>query len=382
MSAAFASALATTWLWNLMLACLVALALLWWIVRGAQRWRRQRSLRQALARVQQADPGTGAPPTTSALDAAFGAARQALQQAAPPGRRRAALYQRPWVLFLGESDNRVGDLLHAAAAPDAPDASGAPRLYGSLPDSFWRWHLLPDLVAIEVDPRLVELPAEPPDLPAARRLLGCWFHALLLLARCRGALPLDALVLCIDAQQLLRGAQATTELAARLRLRADEASQHLRLRLPTQVLVTGLDRLPGYASVREMLPEPMPAQAVGIRVPPGALLVIDEVLDDLGLRLRALRMGLLQQQPDQPPDAARQLAVHRFFGQWLALQAGVSLALRRIFAASSAAPYRLRGRGLYYVAAPDVSTPAQPAFVADLFSRFLPAERAFARLRR
>jgi len=366
MNPALQTALETAWLWKLALACCAGLALLWWSVRGARRWRRLRSLRGALARVQDAAADA---PATQALRDTFDQACAALQ-AAQPGAGRMALYHRPWVLFLGESDSRVGDLMHAAA-PAAPS-------HGRLPRTFWRWHLLPQLVAIELDPLLVELPSAQEDSAQARSALARWYAALLLLAQRRSALPLDGIVLCVDAQQILRTPDAAADLAARLRRRADEASQHLRLRLPTQVLVTGLDRLPGYAPVRELLPEPMPAQAVGIRVPPGALLVIDDALDDLGNRLRALRMGLVRDHA----DAGHQLAVHRFFDQWLALQAGLSLLLKRLFAPGGA-PYRLRGRGLYFVAAPgnDAQAP-RAAFVDDLFGRFLPAERAFARLRR
>lgn len=111
-------------------------------------------------------------------------------------------------------------------------------------------------------------------------------------------------------------------------------------------------------------------------MPAGTLVVIDEVLDGLGERLRALRMALLRQQTDAPG----RLAVHEFFTQWLALQAGLSAFLKRLFAPGGA-PYRLRGRALYFVAAPEGQARA-PAFVAELFTRFLPVERAFPTVRK
>ncbi|MGR4868956.1 type VI secretion system protein [Variovorax sp. LARHSF232] len=347
--------------WQVALASMLSLALLWWLARGARRWARQRSLRQALARVGGSD--------TPALEQAFVQARQALQPGAAHVRPQ-ALHARPWVLFLGSRAAAVPELLRAADA-----SSAAP--HGDAAASFWRWWLMPGLVAIETDARLPELEDE--SAPHARQLLANWYQALLVLADRRGALPLDGIALCVDAQSLLTGPQAAGELAARLRRRADEASQHLRLRLPTQVLITGLDRLPGYAAVRAALPEEVLAQAVGFRVPVGTLVVIDDMLNDLSDRLRALRMALLREQVDAPG----RLAVHEFFVQWLALQAGLSAFLKRLFAPNAApAPYRLRGRGLYFVAAPAASTDIQaPAFVADLFSRFLPLERAFRRAR-
>lgn len=335
------------------LAALLALAVLWWWVRGAQRRARRRSLRQGLART-----GAGEAPDP-ALEQAFAQARQRLQ----------APYDRPWVLFLGDADTRMPALLRAAGPDGEPlgDAHG----------SFWRWWLMPRLVAIEVDARLVA--PEDEAGPPAREVLAGWYQALLALAERRGALPLDGIVLCVDARSLLAGPQAAAALAERLRRRADEASRHLRLRLPTQVLVSGLDQLPGYAQVRAALPAQVLAQAVGFRVPAGTLVVIDDVLDDISERLRALRMALLRQQA----DATGRLAVFEFFGQWLALQAGLGAFLKRLFAPDTApgsATYRLRGRGLYFVAAPIEGR--QPAFVEELFTRFLPVERAFPRPRR
>ena len=147
--------------------------------------------------------------------------------------------------------------------------------------------------------------------------------------------------------------QAASELAARLRHRADEASQHLRLRLPTQVLVTGLDQLPGYAAVRAALPDDVLAQVVGFRVPSGTLVIIDDVLNDLFDRLRALRMALLREQVDAPG----RLAVHEFFVQWLALQAGLAGFLKRLFAPATTAATRSSGASACWLTtSPTVST--------------------------
>nr|WP_301334610.1 type VI secretion protein IcmF/TssM N-terminal domain-containing protein [Variovorax dokdonensis] len=224
---------------------------------------------------------------------------------------------------------------------------------------------------------LVEAPTEPQASAEGNALLARWYQAMLLLSQRRSALPLDGIVLCVDAQALLHGPDEADALAARLRRRADELSQHLHLRLPTQVLVTGIDRLSGFEPVRSLLPAPMLDQAVGIRVPPGRLLVIDDVLDDLANRMRALRMALVR----KDADVGRQLAVHRFFWQCLGMQESLSALLKRLFAPGKS-PYRMRGRGLYFVAAPSPGDLPAPAFLRDLFERFLPAERAFPRLRR
>ncbi|SFM80722.1 type VI secretion system protein [Variovorax sp. OV329] len=348
-------------LWQVSAASLLALALLWWVARGARRWARQRSLRAAHAR----SGGVVHP----ALEQAFGQAREALQPGAARLRPQ-ALYARPWMLFLGDRASRVSDLLAAAASNREGRAP-----HGDASISFWRWWLMPQVVAIETDPRLIE-PAPAQDTPGSRALMSAWYQGLLLLAERRGTLPLDGIALCVDASSLLAGPEVASDLAARLRERADDASHQLRMRLPTQVLITGLDRLPGYAAVRDALPEDVLAQAVGFRVPAGTLVVIDDVLGELSQRLRALRMTLLCQQT----DAAGRLAVHEFFVQWLALQAGLGSFLKRLFAPGGA-PYRLRGRALYFVAAPEGQSRA-PAFVTELFTRFFPLERAFPTLRK
>ncbi|MBS0453281.1 MAG: hypothetical protein JSS14_18470 [Proteobacteria bacterium] len=338
--------------WQVAVGSLLALVLLWWLARGARRWARQRSLRQALARNGNL--------TRSALDQAFAQARQALQPGAARLRPQ-ALYDRPWMLFLGDSQSRVPELLAAAGT--------SATTYGDGAQSFWRWWPMPRMVAIETDPRLVE-PGHA-DTPAGRELSCAWYQALLVLAERRGAQPLDAVALCVDAQCLMAGPQAAADLALRLRRRADEASQHLRLRLSTQILVTGLDRLPGYATVCRALPPEVLAQAVGFRVPAGTLVIVDNVLADLAQRLQALRMALLRQQP----DAQGRLAVHEFFTQWVALHAGLAAFLKQLFTPGSTA-FRLRGRALYFVAAPPAGT-SPPAFAAELFTRFLPLERAY-----
>lgn len=338
--------------WHVAAASLLALVLLWWLARGSRRWARQRSLRQALAR-----SGGSANP---AIEQVFAQARQALQHGAARLRPQ-ALYDRPWMLFLGDGKSRVQELL-AATGPDTPT-------HGDSTQSFWRWWLMPNMVAIELDPRLVDPATD--DSATGRELQCAWYQALLVLAERRGAQPLDAVTLCVDAQSLADGPQAAADLAARLRQRADEASRHLRLRLSTQIVITGLDRLPGYAAVCDALAPDVLAQAVGFRVPAGTLVVIDEVLGQLAQRLQALRMALLRQQS----DAQGRLAVHEFFSHWLALQDGLSAFLKRLFAPSSA-PFRLRGRALYFAGTPTGS--AQPAaFAADLFARFFPVERAY-----
>ena len=125
--------------------------------------RGKRSLRQAIAGY-----GGGA---HAELEQVFAQVRQALQPGAARLRPQ-ALYDRPWMLLLGDGRSCMPELM-AAASPDAV-------AHGDSPGSFWRWWLLPKMVVIEIDPRLVE--AGDDDTPAGRELSCAWYQALLMLA--------------------------------------------------------------------------------------------------------------------------------------------------------------------------------------------------------
>lgn len=313
--------------------CALGLGLLWWLLAGARRFSRRRVLRQRIA----AAGGEAARPVLPQTDAG-------------------TLYLVPWFLFLGNAQAGVPALLAAAGPLEAPRG-----------DALWRWWRLPALVAIEPDPALIESPA------ADAR----WYQALLALAEQRSHLPLNGIVLCLDAQQLLAGPHAADALAQRLRLRVDQAGEHLRVRLPVYLVVTGLARWPGFATLRRLLPPQALAQALGHRLPVDgrdsrpAEDHLDALFEPLMLRLHALRMGLL---PHCRTPQERQ-ALHGFIEQVGALQP----ALRHVAEALFARPRPMlapRWRGLYLTAADDAG---EGAFTADLLARFLPADQPLAR---
>jgi type VI protein secretion system component VasK len=233
---------------------------------------------------------------------------------------------------------------------------------------FWRWHFLPALVAIETRAAAVHEPSTPHER-------GLWYRALLALADERERLPLNGIVVCVNAARLLGDAQGVAADASRLRERVDEAAELLRLQLPVYLLVTGLERLAGYEALREALPSAARNQALGHRLPDTAAAVArpDALFEPLALRLHALRMGLLRRQP----EPAQRHAIHVFVEQVRALQPGLRTFAQRLFEAPRSGHAGARWRGLYLVAAPGDSD--QSAFVSDLFQRFLPADQALAR---
>jgi type VI secretion system protein ImpL len=350
----------------LLALCLFAFALLWWFVLGARRRARRRQLRRRIAALRRAPTTLDTAPT--ALLQSIAQAREALQPARPA---RAAvdapLYRVPWFLFLGDAAADVAGLLDAAQGADPPphparaDAAAA----------FWRWRRLPSMVAIEIRPAVV-------DDAEDRRERILWHEALLALTVERPRLPLNGIVLCVDAASLAGAARETGPMLRALRRLIDEAAEHLRLQLPVYLVVTGLDQLPGYDTLRAALPAEALAQALGHRLPaapqPGASAGarLAELFDPLMLRLHALRMALLREAREAP----QRQAVHGFVEQLRALRPGLELLVQALFDEAHG-PRPLRWRGLYFVAAG--AQPAGPAFVADLFRRFLPADQPLAR---
>jgi len=352
--------------WLLLALCLAGFALLCATVRDAGRGARRRALRRRIAALgpPAADDDEAA---VDMLRETMAQARQALRQ--PPRPRDATV---PWFLFFGDAAANLPGLLSAARADAvAPPAAGA-----ALGVPYWRWWLGRSMVAVELHPTAV---GETAGTPHARML---WLHALLALAERRERVPLHGLVVCLAAGELPQqagGAGAKPLHAARLRRLLDEASDTLRLQLPVYLVVTGLEQLPGYATLRRALPPEVLAQAIGHRMREplaageSAAARLDAVFDPLAQQLRALRMALLREQP----GPSGRLAVHEFIEAVRALQAPLRRVAEALFAPQGRGARPPRWRGLYFTAA--ASERAGAAFANDLFERFLPADQPLAR---
>ncbi|WP_077000751.1 type VI secretion protein IcmF/TssM N-terminal domain-containing protein [Variovorax sp. KK3] len=341
--------------------CLAGLLALWWFMLGSRHIPRLRLLQR---RIEALGLSANAEDQAAfiATRAAAQHAREALLRAAPLRGLHQPLYDLPWVLLIGHEDAGLPALLTAARNGDAGAAASTDTT------AFWRWHLLPAMVAIETLPAALREPATPLQR-------GLWLHAMLALADQRERLPLNGIAVCIGAASLLGDGSQLLADAQRLRRRVDEVVAFLRLQqLPVYLLVTGLERLPGYAALRSALPDAVLAQALGHRVPHGdsASTRPDVIFEPLVQRLHALRMSLLRQHA----GSARREAIHAFIEQVRALQPGLRHAVEQLFGPGSNQGHA-RWRGLYLVAAP--ADTAEAAFVADLFQRFLPADQPLAR---
>lgn len=349
----------------LLALCMAGLLALWWFMLGSRYLARRRLLRRRIEALATPSDTTSAEAFAEPR-AAVARAREHLLCAPALRALHHPLYDLSWLLFIGDADAGLPALLAAArreaAVPPGQDMDDS--------GEFWRWHFLPTLVAIETLAAAVHE-------PSTRHERGLWYRALLALAEQRERLPLNGIVVCVNAARLLGDAQHVAADAARLRRRIDEAAALLRLQLPIYLLVTGLERLAGYEVLREALPPAVRAQALGHRLPDTAAATAearpDALFEQLALRLHALGMGLLRRQP----DPARRQAIHAFVEQVRALQPGLRAFAEHLFDAPRSGHAEARWRGLYLVAAPGDSE--QSAFVSDLFQRFLPADQPLAR---
>jgi len=353
--------------WLLLALCLAGFALLYAAVRDAGRGARRRALRRRIAAL--------GPPAAEADEAAIEAMREAMRKAMSHARqllRQPSCQQAapvPWFLFLGDAAANLPGLLAAAHAEHLAPSGSEP--FG---EPYWRWWLTGSMTAIELHPSAVS------DVAAAPHTRALWLQALLALAERRDRVPINGVVACVAASELLHPSSAGMKpLAGRMRRLLDEAADTLRLQLPVYLVVTGLEQLAGYATLRGALPPEVLAQVIGHRLAgpaahgETAAERLDALFDPMARQLHALRMALLREQP----GASGRLAIHEFIEALRALQPALREVAEALFESHGRGSRGPRWRGLYVTAA--ASGAAGGAFVTDLFERFLPADQPLAR---
>ncbi len=350
--------------WQLLGLCLAALAVLWWFTAGARRYSRAGRARQRIGDLGPGNPEDEREPLAR-MGAAIQEAKRTIQRSPDMAGGRQPLYRVPWMLFLGDTDANVSGLLHAAIAVSP---FPAPAL---VPDAVWQWWFFRSMIAIETRPGIV-------CDASARTERGLWYQALMQLASERDQLPLNGLVVCIGARSLLGAADALKETSMRLRRLVDESMEHLQVQLPVYVLVTGLEALPGYAAFRAALPAEAFTQALGWRLPENEVVSagtsdkLDSLFEPVIDRLHALRLTALAAQH----DVQGRRGVFEFVQSVMQMQGGLRQLVGLLLENN---PFQRtpRWRGMYFVGAPTAQAPGG-AFVADLFTRFLPVDQPLA----
>lgn len=355
--------------WQVLALCLVAFAVLWWFAAGAKRFSRR-----GFARKRIGDLGPGNPEDEKValerMRTAIAQARQAIQRSPEIGKGRDPLYRIPWMLFVGDEDAEVGGLLHAANRV-SPFPPPDPQ-----PDGYWRWWFFKSMIAIETPPSAV-------CEASARVERGLWYQALMLLSTERDKLPLNGIVVCMGVRTLLGGPDAVRPAAMRLRRLVDEALEHLQVQLPVYLVVTGLERLPGYGAFAAAVPEQALAQAVGHRLSDSEEISaatgtkLEELYAPIVQRLHALRITALRAQ--STPAGRR--AIYEFVEHVRALERGLATLVGLMLEDN---PFQRtpRWRGLFLTGSPPDPAAGKSGtaggFLDDLFTRFLPADQPLA----
>lgn len=353
--------------WQLSGLCLVALAVLWWFTSGAKRFSLAGRTRKRIGDLGPGNPEDEREPLAR-MTAAINEAKRTIARSPEMEQGRDPLYRIPWMLFVGDQAANVPGLLEAAARvspfpPPGGSTEGTPPV--------WRWWFFKSMIAIETDARLV--------CDTADRLeRGLWYQALMQLAHEREKLPLNGICVCIDARTLAGDVDALKTLGSRLRRLVDEAMEHLDARMPVYFMVSGLERLPGYAAFRGSLPSEAFAQALGHRLGGDAASdaaaggQLNSILGPILDRLHALRMTALR---EQATPAARR-GVFEFVESLRRTEGGLRLFVELLLE-DNPFQHTPRWRGLYFTGAGSQDSPGG-AFVADLFTRFLPADQPLA----
>jgi hypothetical protein len=346
--------------WQLLALCAAALAILWWFTVGSRNYKRAGRARQRIGDLGPGNAEDEREPLEK-MHQAIEEAKRNIQRSPEIGGRN-SLYRVPWMLFLGDSGADIHGLLQAASkvSPFPPPAANA--------SAVWRWWFFKSMIAIEASPALV--------CDASDRLQrGLWYQALMQLANGRDMLPLNGIVVGIGADTLLGDPETLKTVSMRLRRLVDEAMEHLQVQLPVYFVITGLERLPGYARFRGVLPAEALSQALGFRLPAneaitaGSSARLDAIVAPIVERLHALRMAALAAQH----DGAGRRDVFAFVQSVAALLPGLRRFVGLLLEDN---PFQRtpRWRGLYFAAGGGDGG----SFVADLFTRFLPADQPLA----
>lgn len=346
--------------WQLLGICLIAAALIWWFAAGRRRFSLQGRARKRIGDLGPGNADDEREPLAR-MQAAIAEAKRTIARSPEMDKGRDPLYRVPWMLVIGDDDADTSGLLRAAA-----DVSPFPAPAAD-PGAVWQWWFFKNLIAIQMHPRIV-------CEPGARLERGLWYQALMQLAGERAQLPLNGIVLAVSIQSLLGPADALKSTATRLRRLVDEAMEHLQVRVPVYIAVTGLERLRGYPQLRATLPAEAFAQALGhVLEPAGANAnALPGLLTPLLDRLHALGLTALRGQA----TPAQRRGIFEFFDAIRRASSGLNL-LVTLLLEDNTFQRTPSWRGLYFAGGADSANPGG-AFVADLFTRFLPGDQPLA----
>ena len=282
----------------------------------------------------------------------------------PPHLTRDPLYAIPWYLFIGDAHSGARELLKAAKRYSPfllPERSESPNQY-------WHWWTFRNMVAIELDERLV---CEITDRVAR----DIWYQALQQLYAERSGMPINGIAVLVAADRLLGDQDELCDYALTIRRLLDECREHLHVAAPMYMLITGCERLPGFEQFVKILPADVARQAVGHRFEKieranaSTWQEFPGIFSSLYRRLHAIRIAGIRAERDQ----ATRKGIWDFVEAFARLEPGLGQ-VAKLLLADSPFQHTPQWRGLYFT-----SAAGNGAFVEDLFTRFLPADQPLAR---
>lgn len=354
-----------SWFWPLSILWGLALIIMLWFTKGIH-WYDRRRIFQASHGDLSAENSAEEAECVKALEASLREALGVLLRSPKIEAGNSPLYRVPWILFLGGDTGDQEGLLRAATSISPFPAPS----HGVSDTQYWGWWFYKNMIAIQTSTRIVCDQSE-------RQPRGIWHHALQLLYRHRPKLPLNGLVILLSADKLLSAPEGLRNYSLSLRRLMDEAMEQLQVNAPVYMVVSKLDSLPGFYATFRSLPEGVRDQVLGERIDPAPQRGenpwdrIGTIFDSLRIRFHTIRLSLLKREAD--PRQRKQ--IFEFVESLSRLREGI-VSVSRILLEDNQFQHKPKLRGIYFTA-----TGAEPAFINDLFSSFLPADQPLAERR-
>lgn len=307
------------------------------------------------------------------LGAGFGLLAKAVRQIMT---RREWRYQVPWILLLG-ADGSGRESLASSITSSRRDTLSAAERKLAIPGTRWRYFNRGVLIDVDV----------PPASAAEQRKEAGWSGVVEGLVNLRPERPIDGVVLCFSARQLLHGSAAELhQLAESAYAQLVDLQRVFRFTFPVYVAVTQCDVIDGFGAFWRRQPEARRREMFGWSNPyaldtsflPGW---VDEAFATLGDALKTLQVGAAAGDNDDIEETDRFFLFPQRFRE---LNDVLRTTLAQVFQ-SSAYHTNFFLRGLYFTGAVAADGEQAPeprhdvAFADALFDEKVFAEFNLAR---
>ncbi|KMO40908.1 hypothetical protein VQ02_06845 [Methylobacterium variabile] len=275
--------------------------------------------------------------------------KQALAQLRRKGRRGRHLYDQPWFVLIGPpGSGKTTALTNSGLHLLLGEDGGRPSLPGVGGTRLCDWWFADEAVLIDTAGRYTSQDSAP-SVDAAG-----WQGFLDLIRRTRPRQPINGVVVVLSLPDLASAAPEERDAHARaVRLRIDEITQRLGLRIPVYVVLSKADRLRGFDAYFDDLDTTGRAQVWGMTFPLDA--GVERFEPEFRLLLRRLDDRLVERLQAERASVRRAL-IGQFPMQVASLEQPLAAFLKRAFSGSRLDPAPFL-RGVYFTSATQQGTP-------------------------